>query len=322
MGNSNMKNTNVTMFFVILTIMFSYSTSTQSFLKIKTTLNENNTIEDACKSFKFLRNNHLEATCNGKKFQMNFDLCLGFKNKAIVFMKNGMMNDDCSKYKIKATTDTNNNRKQRLFFEAMCYYIPEDDDLDEEEIMSIIYLNDFLFFNGRELLCRDNISSNLLSNKSTNNVDSTCKDLHLKHTSPTSKNMLVGVCDKKINRADIDICIGNDNSFFSKGNKFSHSCQFCEVKHLPNNTNALQCTCKDKRKRTRRTSDLLSKYLMYVGQKLQCNNEKVIEEIKKKKAEEKAKKKAVEEAKKKAEEEAKKKKAIEEAKKKKSNRRS
>merc|ERR1712160_85941 len=101
--------------------------------------------------------------------------------------------------------------------------------------------------------------------------------------------------------AVINQCIGNNNSFFSKGNLFMKSCSICDIRRNTNNTNVLQCTCKDAKNRTRRTIAPLNEFMMYVGEKLQCQDDKVIEEIARKKREE-AEKKGKEAADKKEEE--------------------
>merc|ERR1712160_182003 len=90
--------------------------------------------------------------------------------------------------------------------------------------------------------------------------------------------------------AVINQCIGNNNSFFSKGNLFMKSCSICDIRRNTNNTNVLQCTCKDAKNRTRRTIAPLNEFMMYVGEKLQCQDDKVIEEIARKKREEAEKK--------------------------------
>merc|ERR1712166_955335 len=244
-------------------------------------------MEESCSSFKFSRNNHLQATCGGKVYEKNFDDCLGFVDKALQYQKNGLMNDDCSKYKIKA--DTKENGTKRYKFEAMCYFIPEDEDLDEEEIMTVIYLNDFLSFNGKDLLCKDNISERILNAfvPSQSNMDEVCKNLHI-----NTKNQLNGNCSGINSTAGINQCIGNNNSFFSKGNLFMKSCSICDIRRNTNNTNVLQCTCKDAKNRTRRTIAPLNEFMMYVGEKLQCQDDKVIEEIARKKREKADKKEA------------------------------
>merc|ERR1712166_664481 len=149
------------------------------------------------------------------------------------------------------------------------------------------YLNDFLSFNGKDLLCKDNISERILNAFVPNqsNMDEVCKNLHL-----NTKNQLNGNCSGIDSTAVINQCIGNNNSFFSKGNLFMKSCSICDIRRNTNNTNVLQCTCKDAKNRTRRTIAPLNEFMMYVGEKLQCQDDKVIEEIARKKREKAEKK--------------------------------
>ena len=170
----------------------------------------------------------------------------------------------------KKSNITGDDGKKRFIFEANCYFIPEDEDLDEEEIITVIYLDDFLSFDGNQITCSDKITKRLEGNVAKNNLDTTCKNIKL-----SDSHQLTGNCNNHTIESDkINKCIGNNNSFFSKGEDFMGSCSFCKI-DLLEKTNVLKCTCKDMKGRTRRAISPLNKFMMYEGEEMQCNDEKV-----------------------------------------------
>merc|ERR1712032_1146367 len=173
--------------------------------------------------------------------------------------------------------------------------MPEDEDLDEEEIPTIINLNDFLSFDGKGIKCVDNLKRRV--SRAPGAIDNQCGKLQLQN------GKLIGTCNVNGSPAKSDLnindCIGNSNSFLKKGGHFQKSCQFCSVTQI-SSINVLTCTCKDMRQRTRRASVPLNSLIMLFNGRLMCLDQAVID------AAEKARKEAAEKARKDAEEKARK----------------
>merc|ERR1712151_884723 len=315
MGNpKNMFSTSYksqTVLFIIIVSMISCLYANKSYSKMKKIIAENKSFEDSCEKFHFDRSGNFLTTCNNKNFKVNLDECLEFAHKAIEFNTSPEepFSDSCSKYKIKTMEE---GGKKRYFFEAVCFHIPEDEDLDEEEVSTLMNLNDFLTFDGTGVKCVDKRKIRFLTS-APRKIDGQCGKFSLK------AKILAGSCN--INGSpqglstDINACTGNSNSYLQRGGDFMKSCESCKVKNN-GKINILSCTCKDGRNRTRNARTPLHDLVMFHNGRLECYDQAKIaaEEKAAKDAERRQKKKA---ERKKKEEEEKKRKEAEEAERKK-----